>query len=410
MGPVIHSADWVVPVATPPLRDGAVCVDQTGTILAVGAADELLRAFPDATHQHTPGTLLPALVNAHTHIELSALAQRVPGGDDLVAWVGRLMRATAEVSDDERLASAQSAVASLWQLGTAAVGDVGNQLVSPQALGTRPLQGSFFHEILGSQDKPGGNALATAREGFAAMAKAGTWPAGFAYVQAPHAPYSASADLLKRLFRAAASEGQATSLHVAEDKQELELLLRGEGAWCEVLTRLGVDPQTRAPGLGPLPYLQSLGAFAGEAPPLLVHMCHAGAEDLRVAAAHKTTAVLCVRSNLHITNQLPNVPALLQAGVPLALGTDSLASNTSLSLWDEMAALANRFAHVPASVWLTAATTGGAHALQRPHLGALVPGKSPGLIAVDLRDAEPIAALVHARPANVTWIVEPSPT
>ena len=106
--------------------------------------------------------------------------------------------------------------------------------------------------------------------------------------------------------------------------------------------------------------LASLGAFDGPAPPLLVHMVCAGAEDRRIAREAGATVVLCPRSNLHIGGRLADVPALLDDGVALALGTDSLASTPDLSLWGEMATLARHFPSVPAARWLEAATRGGA--------------------------------------------------
>jgi cytosine/adenosine deaminase-related metal-dependent hydrolase len=178
-----------------------------------------------------------------------------------------------------------------------------------------------------------------------------------------------------------------------------------------VLRALGASPEDRTPRLSPCAYLESLGAFATAQPPLLVHMVHAGADDLRRARAAEATIVLCPRSNLHIGGRLPDVPAMLSEGLRLALGTDSLASVPDLSPWAELAALAAAFPAVPAGTWLHAATAGGARALGLSPLGALATGKRPGLIDValpngstsaperDLIDSAPSRA-----PSSIDWL------
>jgi cytosine/adenosine deaminase-related metal-dependent hydrolase len=168
---------------------------------------------------------------------------------------------------------------------------------------------------------------------------------------------------------------------------------------------MGVDPATRAPGQAPLAYLASLGAFDAPAPPLLVHMVHATAEDRRLACDAGAAVVLCPRSNLHIGGRLPDVPALLADGIGLALGTDSLASTDTLSVWAEMATLRAAFPAIPATLWLDAATRGGAEALQLPAYGALAVGKKPGLLDVLVEDmSAPIESLVRDPEPCLRWV------
>jgi len=168
---------------------------------------------------------------------------------------------------------------------------------------------------------------------------------------------------------------------------------------------MGVPEGSRTPGLRPVPYLASLGAFDGPHPPLLVHMVLAGEEDLALARRHHAPIVLCPRSNLHVANRLPDVPAMVREGLDLALGTDSLASAPDLSLWAEMKTLASAFPQLPPQTWLEAATATGARALGLGALGAITPGKRPGLIDVSLGDpAEPLAALVREASPKVRWL------
>jgi cytosine/adenosine deaminase-related metal-dependent hydrolase len=402
------SAPWVLPITEPAIADGGVIVDASDTIVAVGRRADLRRHHPDAVEDRAEGFILPALVNAHCHLELSALAGAVAGGGGLIAWASRLM-ALVRTVDPARVAQAAAAAAEeMVRCGTAAVGDVGNSLAAVPAIGAAGLRGAFFHELVGSREARAGGALADAgRELERFLGSPTTWPIGLAYVPAPHAPYSVGRELFRKIFHVAARTGVPTSVHVAEDRDELLLLRDGSGNWPAVLARMGVDPATRVAGQTPVAYLASLGAFESAAPPLLVHMVHADDDDRRRARAAGATAVLCARSNLHITGDLPDVGALIDDGVSLALGTDSLASAPDLSLWGEMATLAARFPRVPAATWLDAATRGGAEAMLLAPLGSLTPGKRPGIIEVIPSDAAhapaPEAALVRDARPSVRW-------
>jgi cytosine/adenosine deaminase-related metal-dependent hydrolase len=386
------SADWVVPISTPPMRDASVLLDGEGQVVAVGRRKDLAGRGEE---ERVTGVLLPGLVNAHTHLELSHLAGRVPGGAGLVPWVSQVMKLGG---GDEALAAARAAVA----LGTAAVGDVGNGTGAVAAIGAAGLRGVFFHELVGSREARTGDALADAAREKAEHLAAHGWPEGLGYAIAPHAPYSVGPELFRRIF---ALRGEhPTSVHVAEDAAELELLAEGAGPWVEILAGLGVAGGSRTPRLGPMAYLASLGAFEGRRPPLLVHMVHASAEDRGLAARHRAPVVLCPRSNLHIGGRLPDVPALLKDGVPLALGTDSLASTPDLSLWQEMRALAAAFPDLSPSLWLATATSAGAAALGLTKLGSLAPGKRPGVLVAELGPVgDPVAALVREAPP-VRWV------
>ncbi|HET6281884.1 MAG TPA: amidohydrolase family protein [Polyangia bacterium] len=399
------SARWVLPIVDAPIRDGAVVMTADGVVVAVGTRDQLRRRFPAASEERAQGVLLPGLVNAHCHLELSALSGQVPGGKGLVAWATALVRARGAVAADRLAGAVADAATAAVRLGTAVVGDVGNSLAAVGAIAQAGLRGIVFHELVGSRDALTGDALADAAREFGELTADRQWPAGLAYTPAPHAPYSVGPELLRRIFSTAARIGLPTSIHIAEDEDEIALLRDGTGRWPAILEVMGVAAGSRVPRMAPCAYLESLGAFAAPAPPLLVHMVHASAEDRRLASDAGAVVVLCPRSNLHIGGRLPDVPALIADGIGLALGTDSLASADTLSLWAEMATLHAAFPAVPATRWLDAATRGGAEALQLPAYGALTPGKRPGLLDVLIDDmAAPIESLVRDPEPCLRWV------
>jgi aminodeoxyfutalosine deaminase len=401
----IISARWIVPIDRPPVSEGAIAVDDDGTVRMVEARAAVRAEFSGAPEERADGVVVPGLVNAHCHLELSALAEVVPGGGGFIAWAQRFLKKVGETPRESRRVAAGEAAEAAARCGTAAIGDVGNTLDAAPAIGAAGMGGVLFHELLGSREAKTGDALADAARERAEAAS--TWPADPGYVRAPHAPYSVGPELMRRIFAAAAAEKHATSIHIAEDEDEVALLRDGSGAWPSMLAAMGIDAAPRAPGKSPVDYLASLGAFDGPAPPLLVHMVCAGADDRRIAREAGATVVLCPRSNLHIGGRLPDVPALLDDGVPLALGTDSLASTPDLSLWGEMATLARHFPSVAAARWLEAATRGGARALGLSAHGALTPGRRPGLLDVQVDDlAAPIESLVRNPHPTLRWVAQ----
>ncbi len=193
------SARWVIPIDQPPIGEGAVALADDGTVLAVGPRAEVQSFMrgqsPAGTavdEERALGVLVPALVNAHCHLELSPLADAITGGAGLVAWTSGVMRATATLERQRRVEAAAEAAASAVRLGTAAVGDVGNTLAAAQGIGRAGLRGILFHELVGSREAATGNAIAdAAREKAEADAEA-PWPARLVWARAPHAPYSAA--------------------------------------------------------------------------------------------------------------------------------------------------------------------------------------------------------------------------
>ena len=372
----VVSAPWVLlgaptqrgeaPVA---LRDGAVALDGD-TVVAVGPAAALAARFGPA--ERLDAVLLPALVNAHLHLELSHLAGAVPGGAGLPAWIEAFVKARS-AADASRAAPAMvRAAAQLTEAGVAAVGDVSNTLDSLAPLAAAGLAGTVFHEVFGSAPER----LAAARE--AARIRRAAVPAGgpLRVVESPHAVYSTDpAGLLQLL------SGPPASLHLAEDVAERQFVATGGGPFAALRARMGGP--AAAPG-----WARSAVALAAPhlgAGWLAVHLVDLDDDDLAALAACGATAVLCPRSNAHISAARPPLPRLLAAGLPLAIGTDSLASSPSLAPLAELAALHAAFPAVPATALLPLAWNGAA--VGAPGVGRLAPGAAPGLLAAPLHGA-----------------------
>ena len=379
MTPRIVHADHVLPGDSVPIADGAVVFTADGEVIDVGQAADVLPRHAGAEVARVRGVVFPGLVNAHTRVELSALRGRVPGGHGFVPWVDRLITTRTEIDPDEDEEAVARAADELVASATVAIGDVSNTLSPVGTLARRGIGGCVFHEVLGMD-----RAVVMRRvEGLRAEVeqRVPTWPGrDLSYAPAPHTLYTLHPDAVRALLDSAAQRGLRTSLHLAEHAAERRAVEQGEGPmpeWYE--RRLKQRPEW------PKRPLFDLAADVGALRPgvLLVHLADARPEELARVASSGASAVLCPRSNLFIEGRLPPLLAVRDAGIDAALGTDSLASNTSLDVLAEARALADRFPNVPKWELVKMATWNGARALGRDDLGRLARGARPGVFAVE---------------------------
>jgi cytosine/adenosine deaminase-related metal-dependent hydrolase len=392
----------VLPIAGPPLRDGWVTVAR-GRVVALGRGRP-----PDGPGVETRdlghSVLLPGLINAHTHLELSWLWGKVPPAASLPAWVSRLMALRGASGGDAQPPMKQGIIDAL-EAGTAAVGDVANTAASQVALAHSRLHGVVFREIIGFNPAD----PAAVIESAAADVDRHRSPRVAAHV-VPHAPYSVAPEVLRRLGARAAEPGAVLSIHVGESTDEVEFLQTGRGAWRDVLDARGAwNPGWTPPGCGPIEYLDRLGVVG---PALVaVHCVQCTEAELARLAAARATIVTCPRSNVWVGVGSPPVARFFASGARVAIGTDSLASASDLNLFSELAALHHLAPAIAPARLLESATRSGAEAIGQPDLGVIAPGARARLITVDLpsgvKDVKAVEAhLVEGvHPSQVAWAV-----
>jgi len=396
-------ADAIVTGDAGSLRDGAVVLDAGGVVADVGPAAEILARHPGIAVERVRGVVLPGLVNAHTHLELSALRGRVPGGAGFVPWVEQLIGARVEARPEEDAEAIERAVQELDDCGTSAVGEITNSLVAVRALARRGLAGCVFHEVFGVEKEPLERRVQALGHAVEAL---GPWPsADLAYAPAVHTLYTTHPDVVRRVLHDVRERGQRSSVHLAEHAAERRFLEHGDGpivAWYEARLKLRRD-LLEWPGQSPVAFADELGALGPHV--LAVHLTDARPEELELVARRGGPIVLCPRSNLYIETRLPPLLAIRAAGLWPALGTDSLASNASLDVLAEARALADRFPTVPAADLLRMATWEGARALGRADLGRIARGARPGLVAIDGAPGDdPCAFVLNSVRAPRRWI------
>jgi aminodeoxyfutalosine deaminase len=406
---VVHRADWVLPIASPPVRGGWVAVEG-GRVIASGPSSAPPPDAGVAAPFDGACVILPALVNAHTHLELSHLRQRVPPAASFGEWVSNLISLRRQYPDPhafEIVEAARRAIGEARAAGTGLIGDISNTLITIPLLIESATPARVFHELLGF-NLPDVAAIVTGAAGrLAAAALSGELRANLT----AHAPYSASRELFAAIHQAVAGRPDAVlSVHLGESPAEIEFLHGGGGEIRATLERVGAwNPDWRPPGCGPVQYMEQVGWLSPRL--LAVHGVQLTDAELALLAHANATLVTCPRSNRWVGAGDPDVQRFYDAGVRVAIGTDSLASVADLNLFAEMQAVRSLAPRLPAARILESATRTGAEALRfDADFGTIAPGKRAHLIAVRVpagtADVEEYL-LSGIPPADVRWLTEP---
>jgi cytosine/adenosine deaminase-related metal-dependent hydrolase len=356
------SARWIFPVDQPPLERGTITI-HGDRIVAVRARDTRV---PDVDLGDV--AVIPGLVNAHTHLDLSGARGRIPPDADFTTWLRKVIQYRRSLTADQVDADIRAGLAESLAFGTTLLGDISGDGASWDIVAGSLVRAVIFRELLGLPKERAARALAKSDAWLGQRRATPTCRPGIS----PHAPYSVRV----ALFLAASTAAVPAAVHLAESAAEIELLGHRRGPFVSFLRELGAwDPHGLAEDADHV-----LRLFNGLAPALFVHGNYLGVEAPIPANG---SIVYCPRTHASFAHRPHPFRAFLARGVRVALGTDSLASNPDLSVLEEARFLHHRFPDVPGSLVLRMATLSGAEALGwYDETGSLSPGKSADLVVV----------------------------
>ncbi len=401
--PHLHIARWVVPVSRPPIENGAIATFE-GKIVEVGPASELRSSYLAKIRDYGDSILCPALINTHSHLELSPLKRRLSPSGSFVDWVRALIKARDLIRPEEWEPAICQAIKEMQQNGIIAVGDVGNLDVIPlfasRKHGAWPFRGVFFQELVCpvADETKGEIPLSPPFRNGRVTEPMDILGPSFHYALSAHAPYSVAPQVLKAIKAWDQDHGMPFPIHVAESEEEIEFLQGGQGPIRELMQEKGHWPLNYdLPKASPVRYLEILGLLDRHT--VCIHCIHVDRDDISILAEKGASACLCPRSNVFLGVGVPPVEELHASGIPLALGTDSLASNDQLSIFAEMKSLSKLAPGLPPEAIFRAGTYGGARALGiSGELGSLAPGKAATFLAVasgSIGNRDVLEFLVH---------------
>jgi cytosine/adenosine deaminase-related metal-dependent hydrolase len=391
-----YHARWVVPVTSAPIENGCV-VEHDGVIQYVGPLDT---APPGEDHDFGESVLLPGIINAHTHLELTAMRGFL---EDLCFndWIDKLRSSRKEALTEEMLLdSARYGIVEGLHAGITTYADTCSAGLVMDAMLEMGVRGIMFQETFGSAPDQCDSAMAALRARVAELQEKETDLVRIGI--SPHAPYTISDDLYAATARFAEESGLRMGLHIAESEAEAEIVCAATGPFAIEWRVRGLVLERRA--RSPVALLEKTGCLATA--PLLIHCVLLDAEDIAAIARNGCSVAHCPASNAKFGHGISPIADLLAAGVTVGLGSDSVASNNRMDILEE-ARLATLFQRAlkkserafTAKQALELATIGGARALRiDDRVGSLEPGKDADLAAFSLSPARvtPVGDVVAA--------------
>lgn len=326
------------------------------------------------------GIISPGFINAHCHIELSHLKNKIPEKTGLVDFVFKVV-SERHFEEKEIIDSIVNAENEMWQNGIVAVGDICNNSLSASQKAKQNLQYYNFIETTGWLP-----AIAQSRFKKSKVIYDEFVKNNFNLSIVPHAPYSVSENLWKEMIPY--FKKKTISIHNQESPEEDLFFLEGKGDFTKMYKMMNIDNSFYK--ARKIRSVQSyFEKFSSAASVILVHNTFTKQEDLAFINQTKNkkqliSFCLCPNANLYIENTLPPVDLFIKNDVNIILGTDSLASNHQLSILEEIKSIAKSYPEIKTETFLKWATFNGAQALQmNKELGSFEKGKKSGVVLIE---------------------------
>ncbi len=382
------SADYIFPIASEPIKNGVITVDDDGVIVETSPPAPLLEKKERGV-EYYEGIICPGFVNTHCHLELSHMRAQVSENLGMTGFIKEIITKRSNFSEAEIEQKITTAEAEMIKNGIVAVGDISNNnsTFKQKAKGNL-IYYTFIEAFDLNPDKAEEvfeNAISLKKQ----LIELSTLNFELQTSIIPHAPYSVSEKLFELISDEAIKNNSIISIHNQESLGESELFISHSGPMYETFSKMGID-MNRIPKTGLNSLRTTLPKLPASQKILLVHNTYTSEADIKFAENRYKSAIknpqsailywcTCPNANLYIENKLPNYTYFINANAPVTIGTDSLASNWSLSILDELKIITKHYPQIPLQTLLTWATKNGADFLGFNQLGTIEKGKKPGL-------------------------------
>ncbi len=329
MPPRRLAADWVFPGVAPPIRDGAILIDDHGRIVAVGPdVGGEVPSPPGVPNEYFPNAaLLPGLVNAHTHLELTGLASALDE-PDFPSWIRRLRALKAERTAEQFVEAAKQGIREGWAAGITTIADTGDTGAVAHALAELGGRGVVYQEVFGPHPAQATESMAALKAAVAVLRPLEV-PDRLRIGVSPHAPYTVSGPLFHEVATWAREENLPLALHLAESIEESQLLCDASGGFADAWEKRGI-PDPAPLGMSPVAWVDHHMVLADDT--LCIHAVRVSASDIAILARRRVGIAHCPLSNRAHRHGNAPLAEFLEAGLRVGVGTDSVLSVGSLDL------------------------------------------------------------------------------
>ncbi|MEO8044596.1 MAG: amidohydrolase family protein [Spartobacteria bacterium] len=381
---MIYRARTVVTMDGAPIENGAVAI-QGEQISEVGRWDEVRAGQSGPVTDLGEAVLMPGLINAHCHLDFTALRGAIPPQRSFADWILQINGLRRELTDDDFLTSIAGGFveARLW--GTTTIANVESMPALLARMSPPPLRTWWFAELI--DVRPRLSPAEMLEDALASFRGKENWRGGFGL--SPHAPYTASPELLRRAKDASDRNGTLLMMHLAESTEEMEMFREKRGRLFDLLQTLGRPMDDCGQGKTPLAVMLERELIDERW--IVVHLNELTEEDFgRLERGPRFHIAHCPRSSRYFRHSPFALQRLSALGFNISLGTDSLASNSSLSLFSEMQTLRDAHPWLAAERILEMVTTNPARALHQANsLGKVRIGFQADLIALPIENPGP---------------------
>jgi 5-methylthioadenosine/S-adenosylhomocysteine deaminase len=375
------AARWLIPVEGAPIEHGALLIGPDGRVQAVGPDSIVARPSDVVAEDFGDAVILPGLINTHTHLELTGFEGRVRERE-FPAWIRQLRELKKTRAPADYVGAARLGLAACYAGGVTTIADTGDSGAALQVLAEAGGSGVAYQEVFGPHPAQADESLAGLRD---RVTRLRGWSGDRVRIGvSPHAPYTVSGPLFRAVAAWSRAESLPLAVHIAESPAETEFVANGSGPFARAWEARGI-PLPRSSGLSPVGWLAEHGVLTDRT--LCIHAVQLGRADIDRLRDSGAAVAHCPLSNQAHGHGAAPLGAMLQAGIPVGLGTDSEVSVGRLDLLAEARA-ARSLAQLTAEMLIELCTLGGARALGLDsETGSLRSGKWGDCVVMRVKQA-----------------------
>ena len=389
------TADYIFPISSEPIKNGAITIDEDGTIIEVSSPLRGTSLGEQKSElEYFEGIICPGFINTHCHLELSHLKGEISENKGMAGFIGEILSKRDLFSEKIIAEAIVNAENELIKNGIVAVGDISN---NNNTFHQKSINNLFYHTFIEAFDLNPDRA----NEVFEKALLLKNDLIKHTHLQhashhtpslegnprcsiVPHAPYTASDKLFQLISEEAIKNNSIISIHNQESEGENEIFISKSGKLFELFSKMGINMDfIKKTGVNSIQ--STLPKFPLSQKILFVHNTFTTQSDIQFIKSQISNLrsqiyfCTCPNANLYIENKLPDYSLFIRENVQMTIGTDSLASNWSLSILDELKTISKYFPEIPLHTLLIWATKNGADFLGLNQLGTIEKGKKPGL-------------------------------
>ncbi len=361
------------------IHDGAVLIDD-GKVKFAGCANDISNHESCQIIDLGNSAIVPGFVNTHTHLDLTHLHNFIKYNGDFTDWIRQLVNAKKEWTESEYLSSIRSGIKSSLESGTTTVADITRNGLALEELQKSNIRKTLFYELIDFNPDSAESTIDNFKNIIGNVKQNDLLSIGIF----PHAPYTVSEELYISCKSVSKELDICIATHISETIDEANFLTRGAGNFVSLLRDFDMLNDWNPPGLRPVNYMNNIGFLENGC--ILVHCNYLTGEEVDHIEESNSTIVFCPRSHKYFRHKDHPFYMLGNRNINIALGTDSLASNDSLSILDEMKYIYTQHKTSKPQDILYMGTIAGATALRLDDkIGKLEEGYDADIAVIDVK-------------------------